>query len=361
MTIAGDMGLPPGSPAAETPAVLPPYRVERATPASRIGVALAALVLVVLASAPSWMDRASMRLVVEICCYLTLAQMWNLLAGYAGLVSVGQQAFVGLGGYVLFVLAINVGVNPLFAVPLAGAVAAAFAVPTALMVFRLRGAHFAIGTWVVAEVYRLAFAQVSALGGGSGMSLPAGVVRTIAADRATRETMIYYAGLVLAVVAVLLVYGLLRSRAGLALTAIRDSEPASNSLGVNTYAMKFGVYVVAAFSTGAVGGLLFLQKLRITPDAAFGVTDWTAFVIFIVVIGGIGTIEGPILGTLLFFLMREMLAGLGAWYLVALGLVAVIVMLRAPRGLVGLIARRFDVEMFPVRRRLRIETQGPKS
>ncbi len=336
-------------------APLTAFRIERATAASRIGAVLALLALAALVSIPFWAGRAPTRLVVEICCYLTLAQLWNVLAGYAGLVSVGQQAFVGLGGYALFLMAVHGRFNPLLAVPLAGLAAAGFAAVTAPVLFRLRGPYFAIGTWVVAEVYRLGFAQVSALGGGSGMSLPANIVRSIAADRDTRELLLYYAGLAIAVLTMSLAYATLRSRVGLALTAIRDSEAASSSLGVNTQATKFVAYVAAALGAGMVGALVFLQKLRVSPDAAFSLTDWTAFVIFIVVIGGIGTIEGPIVGTLLFFLLRELLAGLGAWYLIVLGLVAIVVMLAAPQGVVGWIVQRSDLHLFPIRRRLRVE------
>ena len=94
--------------------------------------------------------------------------------------------------------------------------------------------------------------------------------------------------------------------------------------------------------------VIFLQKLRITPDAAFSVNDWTAFVIFIVVIGGIGTIEGPIIGTLIYFALRETLADLGTIYLIVLGFVAIIVMLKAPKGLWGLIRARWGLELFPL-------------
>jgi branched-chain amino acid transport system permease protein len=296
-----------------------------------------------------------MRTVVEFAYYLTLAEMWNLLAGYAGLVSVGQQAYVGLGGYALFLLANRLGVAPLLAVPLAGLVAAVAALPTAFIVFRLRGAYFAIGTWVVAEVYRLLFAQVSTLGGGSGQSLPADIVRSIAADRAMRDRLIYWLGLAVALAALAIVYGLLRSRHGLALAAIRDSEAAAESVGVDSFRAKLAVYLIAACVTGVAGGLIFLQKLRISPDAGFSVLDWTANVIFIVVIGGIGTIEGPIVGTLIFFLLRELLAGFGSWYLIILGSVAVVTMLTAPQGVWGLVGERWGVHVIPLRRRLDME------
>ena len=333
---------------------VPAYRVERSTPASRIGTIAGALLLLALVALPYWGDRASMRLAIEVFSYIALAQMWNLLAGYAGLVSVGQQAFVGLGGYTLFAFAIFLGVNPLLGLLLAGLVAALLAVPTAFVVFRLRGAYFAIGTWVVAEVYRLVFAQMGALGGGSGTSLPATIVRGIAESRDLREMLVYWMALAIAVAVLALVYVLLRSRWGLALTAIRDSEPAAESLGVNNYRTKLLIYVLTAEVTGVVGALIFLQKLRISPDAAFSVNDWTAFVIFIVVIGGIGRIEGPIVGTLVFFVLRELFADLGSWYLMMLGALAVAIMLVAPKGLWGYLADRYDLQLFPLQRRVRL-------
>ena len=326
-------------------------RVLRSTPASRIGAAAGLALLAVLASLPFWGDRASMRLLVEIFYVLALAQLWNLLAGYGGLVSVGQQAYLGLGGYALFALAIYGGVGPLWTVPLAGLVGALASLPIAFLVFRLRGHYFAIGTWVVAEVFLLGFAQLTAFGGGSGMSLPVSALKSIAATRAGRDAAIYWLALGLAAAVIAAVYLLLRSRHGLALTAIRDSEEASRGLGVDNFRAKLMVYVLAAFGTSAVGALIYMTKIRISPSAAFDI-NWTTMVIFIVVIGGIGSIEGPIIGTALYFLLREPLAPYGSWYLILLGAVAVVVMLRAPQGVWGLIGRRFGIELFPVRRRL---------
>lgn len=326
--------------------------VHRATRFSQGAGVVLVLLLAVLAAAPWWAGRADLRLMIEIFAYIGLASLWNLLAGYAGLVSVGQHAFVGLGGYVLFALAIFVGINPLFAIPLAGLVAAIAAVPAAFLLFRLRGAYFAIGSWVLAEVARLGFAQVSALGGGSGSSLPVEVVRSIADGRSAREAVTYWAALALVTLIVGLIYLLLRSRLGLALTAIRDSEQASQSLGVRIGRVKLLVYVVAAAGAAMIGALIFLTKLRISPEAAFSVNDWTAFVIFIAVIGGVGRIEGPIIGTLIFFVLRETLADYGAVYLIALGIIAILIMLFARRGVWGYLADRFGLEIFPLRRRV---------
>ena len=327
-------------------------RVEHASRSSRVGTAIAAAAIVALAAAPWWADRASLRLLSEVYAYVALASLWNLLAGYAGLVSVGQQAYVGLGAYMLFALAMLAGVHPLAAIPLAALAAAIVAIPVAALIFRLRGHYFAIGTWVVAEVFRLLASQVAALGGGSGTSLPIPVVLSIAATRQLREFTIYWIALAQAVVILAAIVWLLRSRYGLALTAIRDSELGARSNGVDVARIKYAVYVAVAFGTAMVGALIFLQKIRISPDTAFSVNDWTAFVIFITVIGGIGRIEGPIIGTVVFFLLRQTLADLGAIYLLILGVVAIAVMLKAPKGIWGLIADHFGWQVFPLQRRL---------
>ncbi|MFT6168303.1 MAG: branched-chain amino acid transport system permease protein [Celeribacter sp.] len=324
------------------------FHVTRTSRSAKIAAILGAIVLIVLIAAPWWAGRADMRLMGELFLYLALASLWNLMAGYAGLVSVGQQAYVGFGGYMLFALTIFGGVHPLAAIALAGVLGAIVAVPVALLIFRLRGAYFAIGTWVMAEVFRLSFAQVSSLGGGSGSSLPVGIVKSLASSRSAREHLSYWLALGSAVLILLAVYLFLRSRNGLALTAIRDNELAAGSLGIDIWRTKFVVYVVTAALTAMVGALIFLQKLRISPEAAFSVNDWTAFVIFIVVIGGIGTIEGPIIGTLIFFALRETLADLGTIYLMVLGIVAIVIMLKAPKGIWGLIRARFDLQLFPL-------------
>lgn len=331
--------------------------VTRITPAARVAMILGLIGLVVLAAAPWWAGRAELRLMGEIYLYLSLACLWNLMAGYAGLVSVGQQAYVGFGGYVLFALTIFGGLHPITAILIAGVLAAVLSVPIATLIFRLKGAYFAIGTWVIAEVFRLSFAQVQSLGGGSGTSLPVAVVKSLADKRSGREALSYWLALGAAVAVVLAVYAFLRSRRGLALTAIRDSEVAASGLGIDIWRTKLEVYVVTSAFTAIVGGLIFLQKLRITPDAAFSVNDWTAFVIFIVVIGGIGTLEGPIIGTLLFFALRETLADFGTIYLMVLGLVAIVVMLKAPKGVWGLIRERYDLELFPLSYRVKTDKE----
>jgi len=327
-------------------------RVEHSTRSSHIGVVVIVTALVVLALAPFWGDRQTLRLLAEMLTFVALASLWNLLAGYAGLVSVGQQAFVGLGGYVLFALAMLLDVHPVAAILIAGPIGALVAIPVAALIFRLRGAYFAIGTWVIAEVFRLLASQISALGGGSGISLPASVVIAMAPTRQAREFEMYWLALTLTVVVLGAIVALLRSRHGLALTAIRDNELTAQSNGIDVWRIKFIVYVLTAFGTAMIGALIFLQKLRISPDTAFSVNDWTAFVIFITVIGGIGKIEGPIIGTIIFFLLRQTLADLGSLYLLLMGAVAIVVMLWAPRGLWGMISERLGWQALPLQRRL---------
>lgn len=332
-------------------------------PLAIFGIGLIGLLIAL----PTFAGRNTIQDLIFIFYMLALAQYWNLLAGYAGLVSVGQQAFVGLGAYLLFALTIFGEIDPILAIILAGAFAGLCAVPTAFVVFRLRGAYFAIGTWVMAEVYRLVLAQFKSLGGGTGTSLPPAVtngvfgiewVKTAFDVRtpAARDIVTYWIALTLVVGTILAVYWILRSRRGLALAAIRDSEVAAESMGIDNFRTKFWVYVFAAIGTGMVGALIYLQKARISPDAAFSVLDWTAYVIFIVVIGGIGTIEGPIVGVIVFYLMQTYLSSYGTWYLILLGALAIVVMLFAPKGIWGYVSDRWGLVLFPVRRTLKVTT-----
>lgn len=333
-------------------------RVERATRASRIAAVCAVPFFGLLGSLPWWGDSGEMRLVAEMAYYLALAQLWNLLAGYAGLVSVGQQAYVGLGGYALFYMTgvLNMNVYPAFV--LAGVFAGLISIPVTFAVFRLRGAYFAVGTWVISEIFSLSASLITAMGGGAGTSLTPAILREIAAARSMRETIIYFAALTSSVLVCAVVYLLLRSRHGLALTAIRDSEPASASLGVNTFRTKFLIYVATAACTGLIGGLIFLQKLRISPEAGFSINDWTVVVIFMVVIGGIGTIEGPFVGLIVYFVLREFLADYGTIYLILMGAIAIGVMLLAPSGIWGFVVQRHGVQLLPIQRRLVLDSRS---
>jgi branched-chain amino acid transport system permease protein len=345
-------------------------RVTTRTRAGTIAGAGAIVLIGVGLILPAFAGRSLIQDMFFILTMLTLAQVWNLLAGYGGLVSVGQQAFVGIGAYAMFAGVILWGWDPVPAILLGGVAALALAIPTAYFAFRLQGAYFAIGTWVIAEVTRLMVAQWKALGGGTGTSLPREATSDIIGvasvqalfgvrEAAARDILAYWLALVLAVATIGGIYWLLRNRLGLALAAVRDNTEAAKSVGVDARQLKWAVFLIAAFVTGLCGALIYVQTARISPDAAFSVTNWTAYVIFIVVIGGIGRIEGPIVGVLVFYALQTTLSDYGSWYLLSLGLIAIAVMLFAPRGLWGLIAERSGLQLFPVQRRLvGIEVRG---
>lgn len=313
--------------------------VRRATRGASIGAGAGLGIVIVLALLPYIVSSATVFRLINLLLYIALATMWNLLAGFGGMVSVGQQAYIGLGAYGLVYFADTVGINAFAAVPVAAVVAGIIAIPVSYVAFRLVGGYFAIGTWVIAEVARLLTVQVDTLGGGSGVS-----VRSVTGlDRVVRIAFTYWLALAVAVLAVAGTYLLLRSRLGLALTAIRDEPTAAAGLGIDVDRAKRIVFVVAALGCGALGAVLALATLRVQPASVYGV-QWSAFAIFMVVIGGAGRIEGPILGAIVFYVVQETLADYDTWYLVLLGSLAIAVILIAPRGLWGLVNR----ELFPV-------------
>nr|WP_315400617.1 branched-chain amino acid ABC transporter permease [uncultured Duganella sp.] len=325
--------------------MVPPRRVGRNRSAWLALVSVSAAAA--MAALPWFTDFATQRLLVEILTVFTIALAWNLLAGYGGLVAVGQHAFVGVGAYVLFALSNRSGVNPWLLLPMAAAGAALFALLCAWPMFRLSGAHFAVGSWVLAEILRIAAQNSEWLGAGGGMPLEAMAEH----DRWTRNAGVYWAALAVGVGSLLAARALLRGRLGLALMSVRDAEQAAGACGVPVRRAKRALWTIAAAMTGAGGAVAYMGTLQVTPDASFSL-NWTATAIFIAVLGGIGTLEGPILGTLLYFLLREYFAGYGSWYFIGLGALAVATMLVAPGGAWSLVARRWHIDPLGVRRRL---------
>jgi len=339
------------------------WRVETKTPASIVAGIVMLVIIVLLAFGPFFASRGAIADLFFMMTMLVLAQCWNLLAGYAGLVSVGQQAFVGIGAYTLFFLVNLAGFDPLISMGIAGVASLILAIPIALFAFRLEGAYFAVGTWVMAEIVRLLISQVGALGGNTGVGLPRGLmshlpavewIKDVFSVRASAATDIfaYWIALVLMVATIMLSYWLLRSKYGIGLAGMRDNVAAARSVGVNATKMKLMVFMSTAFVTGICGALIYLQKGRISPSAAFSLSDWTASVIFIVIIGGVGTIEGPIIGVIVFFVLRNFLADIGTWYMLILGVIAIATMMFAPRGLWGIFVDKTGIQLFPIQRRL---------
>lgn len=340
---------------APAPAVTMP-KVRRGGLSSLIGGgALLAAVLVLALVVPYAVDLGTLTNLVGLFVLVILGTTWNLLAGYGGLVSVGQQGFVGAGGYATIWIANGLGIGVLPSIGLAAAVCALLALPTSFLVFRLVGGYFAIGTWVVAEVFRLVTTQFDTFGGGSGMSLTAyqGV------DRVARIAQVYWTALALTVVVVLATWLLMRSRLGLGLTAIRDDATAAAGLGVGVRRAQRIVYVAASAGAGLAGALIAVNGLRVTPDSIFSI-QYTAAMIFIVVIGGLGSIEGPILGAVLYYVIQQQLQDQGVWYLVVLGAVAILAVLLLPKGLWGLISRNGALQIFPVGYRVNLNNGGKR-
>ena len=318
-------------------------RVRRSARFGWIAFVVFAIVVALMALTPVSQPVSTINNLTQLLILVVIGIMWNLLAGYAGLVSIGLQAFVGLGGYVLLELADHNGVQPFLALGLAALICGAVALATSFVVFRLRGGYFAIGTWVVAEVFSLITAQINSLGGGSGTSLNS----LSYLEPLTRLKDVYWAALICAVLALAGVYLLLRTRTGLALTATRDDEDGARSLGVRSVLTRRIAYTVAGIGCGAAGGLYLMSNLDIVPSSAYSV-NLSAYMIFIVLIGGIGTIEGPVIGAVVFWYIQLEFASYGAYYLIALGVLAVLMTLLLPGGVAGLIRRLTRVDPFPI-------------
>ena len=326
---------------------LPAVRVQRQTASGIVAMVLFLAAIAALALMPLWASQGFIRDMVELCCYIAIAQMWNLLAGYGGIVSVGQQMFVGTGAYFMFIMAQLWGLNPFVAVVLCVAAPMVLAVPTYALLHRLEGAYFAIGTWVVAEVVRLATSIFPYVNAGSGMSLR--VMGDYSAGERAVGVSVLCALLIL--VSIGGSYWLLRSRYGLALTAMRDNPVAAASQGVNVNKLRFLIWIAAAAGTGFAGAVYFMAQLRINPPSAYD-ANWGNIAIFIVMVGGLGSIEGVLIGAFIYFFADRWFGEYGAIYLIVLGLMTLFMALFAKGGLWGLICKVVDAPWFPTRRRL---------
>lgn len=298
--------------------------------------------LIFLMSLPLWATRYTVNVGLLVCLYVTLASMWNLLAGFSGMVSLGQQMFIGLGGYTLAVSSMYFGVPIYLSVLFGGLMSAMLAVLISIPVFRMKGVYFAIGTWVIAEALGICFSNWGYVKYGMGMFIQPAYKLSMSG--------VYYAGMILCIGALVLVFGLLRSNLGLALMAIRDDDGASEALGVNIFRCKFICFLLSAFITGLAAGVLYLNAIFIQPFEAFGIS-WTVNLLFIVIIGGIGTIEGPILGAIIFVLLQQFLSEYVGYNLIILGVITIGIIFFAPKGIVGTFQEKVGLELFPVRRK----------
>ncbi|SHH73553.1 branched-chain amino acid ABC transporter permease [Streptomyces sp. 3214.6] len=321
--------------------------VHRGGRATVLGLAGTAVVLLTMAALPYVVESGVTAQLVKLCYLVALASMWNLLAGYAGMMSMGQQAFIGLGAYLLFVVNDH-GVNVYAGTLVVSAAVALLAWPVSYLAFRLRGGYFAVGTWVIAEVVRLIVVRFDSLGAASGRTLS-----DVTTDPVLRRAFTYWLALAVMATAVLGTYAVLRSRLGLSLQAIRDDDTAAASLGVNVTRGKRIIYITAAAGCAAAGAVICVNSLGVaSPTQIFGV-QYSALMVFMVIIGGIGTIEGPVVGAITYFLLDKYFAQSGVWYLIVVGAAAIVVSLYLPRGLWGTLAHRTGFAVFPVRHTVR--------
>lgn len=349
------------------------------------GGALLGLLVLVLLLIPVLVDARSywLHLLFTVFVFAVFGHAWNLLAGYCGLLSFGNQVFVGLGGFALAIVYYYTPLNVWSALPFAGVAGLLFAwllaiplserfagraiwkpiaaavglwilyevlvhyVPGAdvfrssyvrrvsilLLIFlgalpllKLQGAYFAIATWLVAESVATVFNEWEVVGAGGGMQIKSEVTLP----------QLYYAALVLLVVMTLVIWRLLRSKYGLALTAVRDDEEAAQTVGVDIRRMKTVVFLVAGAFTGLAAGLYYMDAVIITPPAAFTIS-WSAYFVFVVVAGGMGTLPGPIIGAVIFVIIDRLLAGYAGKGLLVLGLASIILMFVMPRGVMGVV------------------------
>jgi branched-chain amino acid transport system permease protein len=320
----------------------PVTKIQRWTPLSVSFTGGFGVLIVALAFVPVAMGASIVQDLTTLLILVLMAVMWNALAGYAGLVSVGQQAYIGLGAYATVWFSLQ-GVNPYWGMVLATVFCAVVAVPLSFVVLRFRGAQFAIGTWVVAEAIGIYVSFDNQLGAGTGTSLSQ--LDSYAAT--TREHLTYWLTLGMTAFFVLLVFVLLRSRLGASLQAIRDDEEAAASVGVSVLGGKRILFILASAGCGAAGAMTVANILFIEPTSIFSV-NYSAFMIFMVLVGGLGTFEGPIIGAIILYFIQKQFGNDGTWYLIGLGATAIVFALLFPRGIWGMLEERTGLRFMPV-------------
>jgi len=319
-----------------------PVRVGRWNLAASVTAGSAAAGLVTLAAVPYFAGGPAEQPLIVAFTFIAMASLWNLLAGFSGLTSFGQHAYIGVGAYGLYLVAEH-GVNPFAGIVPAAVIACVVALPVSALLLRLTGGYFAVASLVVAAVFQIAVTLAPSVGGTTGVSLPglAGYGSVL------REAMIYWAAMIVAVACVAGVFLMVRAGFGLDARAVGSDPVAAASLGVRVGRIRLLAYLAGALGMGAVGALIALQTLFIEPTSVFSI-QYSVDMLFMVLIGGMGTIEGPIIGALILFALQQQLSQYGAWYLVLVGGIAVLATLTVPRGLWGVVSDRWGWSLFPV-------------
>lgn len=284
-------------------------------------------------------SKNALRILTKTFLYCTMAVMWNLMSGYTGMTSLGQQAFIGVAGYSMAVMTTTYLASYWIGLLVGGAIGAVLALILSVILFRMRGMYFAVATWVIAEALKTFFLSWKYVNQGGGMAVT---------GRPDRQ-VIYLVALAICVVALVVVYVLLNSKIGLGLTAMRDDADAASSVGVNIFKSKLLCFVIAGLFTALAGGWYFLNNVSIYPASGYG-NSWTVAVVFIVIIGGIGTMAGPIVGSVVYIALAEILADYPGWSNIILGLIAILVILFLPDGILGTLQKKFNFEILSQKR-----------
>ena len=321
------------------------FRFEN-TAKSKVSLGAIAAIVVILMSLPAWGGNYAISMVTLMGVYITIGLMWNLLAGYSGLVSLGLQMYIGVGAFTLAVFTTKFGMPLILGLLMGGIVSTIISVGLSYLLLRMKGMYFAIATWMFAEAMRLLIVQFEFFGRGQGLFLQS-------ATRELTDAHKYYLSVVMLLIVVVVVVLLLRSKLGLGLFSIRDNDVAAQTSGVPLFKSKLAVMMLTGFVTGICGGVYFIWFGWVQPNSAFSLPTWTVAAVFIVVIGGIGTITGPIVGGVIYVFLSQYLASLtqiGPLSMVILGAIAVTVILVAPKGIVGSLQLRFGFEIISARR-----------
>jgi branched-chain amino acid transport system permease protein len=254
---------------------------------------------------------------------ITLAQSWNIVAGYAGQVNLGHAAFFGLGALTARTLWIA-GTPVVIAMAAGAAVATGFALLIGAAAFRLRGAYFAIGTLALGEILRTTV----------GNALPEISTLPAASIAGYRLAPRYYLALALAALSVLAVAALSRSRLGLGMQAVREDEDAAEATGVSALGLKLRALALSTALAGAAGGVFAYYHISYYPSHPFG-PGWTFDALLMTFIGGVGTLQGPVLGAVLYVFLKEYLTVRWVdFHLLIFGALFVAIVLIFPGGLV---------------------------
>lgn len=265
--------------------------------------------------------------------YTALASSWNIVGGYAGQISFGHSAFYGVGAYIVTLLLID-GVSAFLALLAAGLLPVTLAILVGYPTFRLRGPFFAIATIGIGEMIRIFANNLEAVfpGGSSGLLVPS--------PRGWGAAEFYYLALALAILTILTSRFIKNSKFGLALVAIRDDEDAAETLGINVTVHKMFALMISAFFVGLAGGVVALRTAYIYPDDVFSL-GFSVVMILMPLIGGIGSLWGPVLGAVIFTIVDQVISvSLPFVKLLVFGGLIIVILIVEPNGLIGA-AKRF--------------------